>query len=107
MTVCKEQLSVRRNHYADACLVRLTQVVPTGCDVTILAHRDFFDHKLFAFLDKLGFGSVTRFRGNIHVIDVAWQSRPAADWVAKVGRASKCVRLGSPPPSAIDLIFGR
>ena len=89
LTVWKEELSERRNDYEDACLVRLSQVVPPGCAVTILADRGFGDRKLFAFLDKLGFGYVIRFRGNIHVTDAAGETRPAAEWVGKAGRARK------------------
>ena len=89
LTVWKDELLERRNDWEDACLVRLSQVVPPGCTVTILADRGFGDHKLFAFLDKLGFGYVIRFRGNIHVTDATGETRPAADWVGKSGRARK------------------
>jgi hypothetical protein len=47
------------------------------------------DHKLFEFLDEIGFGYVIRFRGNIHVTDTAGQTQKAADWVGKSGRARK------------------
>ena len=63
--------------------------MPPGCAVTILADRGFGDHKLFKFLDDLGFGYVIRFRGNIHVTDAGGETRPAADWVGKSGRARK------------------
>src|SRR3712207_7250275 len=43
--------------------------------------RSFGDHKLFAFLDELGFAYVIRFRGNIHVTAADGEKRPAADWV--------------------------
>jgi len=89
LTVWKEELTERRNDYEDACLVRLSQVLPPGCRVTILADRGFGDHKLFAFLAELGFDYVIRFRGNIHVTDAAGETRPAADWVGKAGRARK------------------
>jgi len=57
--------------------------------VTILADRGFGDHKLFKFLDDLGFGYVIRFRGNIHVTDATGETRAAAQWVGKFGRARK------------------
>ena len=60
LTVWKEELSARCNDYEDACLVRLSQVVLPGSVVTILADRGFGGHKLFAFLDKPGFGYVIR-----------------------------------------------
>jgi hypothetical protein len=89
LTVWKDELAHRRNDYEDACLVRLSQVVPPGVAVTILADRGFGDRKLFAFLDELGFGYVIRLRGNIHVTDAAGETRPVAEWVGKAGRARK------------------
>src|SRR5712691_4296323 len=56
LSVWKDELSERRNDYEDAGLVRLSQVLPPGIAVTILADRGFGDHKLFAFLKNLGFG---------------------------------------------------
>src|SRR6185436_9124276 len=89
LTVWKEEIAARRNDYEDACLRRLAELVPSGCRVTVLADRGFGDQKLFAFLDKLGFGYVIRFRGNIHVTDADGQSKLAAEWVGKGGRARK------------------
>jgi hypothetical protein len=89
LTVWKEELAEQRNDFEDACLARLKELVPSDCAVTILADRGFGDRKLFAFLDELGFGYVIRFRGNIHVTDAAGETRPAADWVGKAGRARK------------------
>jgi hypothetical protein len=57
--------------------------------VTILADRGFGDQKLFAFLDELGFGYVIRFRGNIRVTDGNGETRAAAEWVGRGGRARK------------------
>jgi hypothetical protein len=81
VTVWKEELTKQRNDFEDACLARLKELVPAGCAVTILADRGFGDHKLFAYLDGLGFGYVIRFRGNIHVTDAGGETRQAADWV--------------------------
>jgi hypothetical protein len=89
LTVWKEELKNQRNDYEDACLRRLSELVPPGCRVTILADRGFGDQKLFAFLGELGFDYVIRFCGNIHVSDTNGQTRPAADWVGKNGRARK------------------
>ena len=89
LTVWKEELTKRRNDYEDACLRRLSELVPAGCQVTILADRGFGDQKLFAFLGKLGFDYVIRFRGNIHVTNADGQTKPAIDWVGKAGRARK------------------
>src|ERR1700709_102905 len=89
LTVWKEEIATRRNDYEDACLRRLAETLPPGCRVTILADRGFGDQKLFAFLGELGFGYVIRFRGNIRVADADGETRPAADWVGKGGRARK------------------
>ena len=57
--------------------------------MTILADRGFGDQKLFAFLGELGFGYVIRFRGNIRVAAEDGETKPAAEWVGKGGRARK------------------
>ena len=87
LSVWKDELKKQRNDFEDACLRRLADLVPSGCHVTILADRGFGDQKLFPFLDTLGFGYVIRFRGNIHVTAADGQSKPAAEWVGKGGRA--------------------
>src|SRR5277367_5362496 len=89
LTVSKDELKDRRNDWEDLCLSRLAEVLPEGVAVTILADRGFGDTKLFAFLDELGFAYVIRFRGNIHVTAADGETRPAADWVGKGGRARK------------------
>ncbi|MBV8852036.1 MAG: IS4 family transposase [Sinobacteraceae bacterium] len=89
LSVWKDELKSQRNDYEDACLRRLSELVPSGCRVTILADRGFGDQKLFAFLDTLGFGYVIRFRGNIHVTAADGRSKPAAAWVGKGGRARR------------------
>jgi len=89
LTVWKDEIATRRNDYEDACLRRLAETVPPGCRVTILADRGFGDQKLFAFLGELGFGYVIRFRGNIRVADASGETRAAAEWVGKGGRARK------------------
>ena len=89
LSVWKEEIATRRNDYEDACLRRLAETLPPGCRVTVLADRGFGDQKLFAFLETLGFGYVIRFRGNIHVTDMDGETRPAAEWVGKGGRARK------------------
>ena len=78
LSVWKDELKDQRNDFEDACLRRLSELVPTGCRVTILADRGFG-----------GFGYVIRFRGNIHVADADGTTKPAAEWVGKGGRARK------------------
>jgi hypothetical protein len=89
LSMWKEELKGGRNDIEDTCLRRLSEVLPPGCRVTILADRGFGDHKLFAYLTELGFAYVIRFRGNIHVTDATGQTRTAAEWVEKSGRARK------------------
>ena len=91
LSVWKGELTKQRNDFEDACLRRLAELVPAGCRVTMLADRGFGDQKLFAFLAALGFDYVIRFRGNIGVTDAGGQTRPAAEWVGKGGRARKLV----------------
>ena len=87
LTVDKDELKNRRNNFEDACLSRLKETLPEGVAVTILADRGFGDVKLFAFLQSLGFDYAIRFRGNIHVTAADGETRLAADWVGKGGRA--------------------
>ena len=89
LTVFKGELKAKRNDYEDLCLLRLAEALPEGAVVTILADRGFGDTKLFAFLDTLGFAYVIRFRGNIHVTAADGETRAAAGWVGKGGRARK------------------
>ena len=87
LTVDKDELKDRRNDFEDLCLTRLKAILPEGVAVTILADRGFGDVKLFEFLESLGFGYVIRFRGNVHVTAADGETRLAADWVGKKGRA--------------------
>lgn len=89
VTMLKDELTEQRNAIEDACLVRLSEVLPAGTKVTILADRGFGDHKLFAFLTELGFDYVIRFRGNTQVTAADGEKRPAAQWVGTGGRARK------------------
>ena len=89
LSVLKDELKDQRNDFEDLCLARLAKVLPEGVAVTILADRGFGDTKLFDFLDTLGFAYVIRFRGNIHVSATDGETRPAAAWVGKGGRARK------------------
>jgi Transposase DDE domain len=89
LTVLKDELKNSRNDFEDLCLARLAELLPDGVSVTILADRGFGDTKLFGFLDTLGFDYVIRFRGNIHVTTADGETRAAAEWVGKGGRARK------------------
>jgi len=89
LTVDKDELKNQRNDFEDLCLSRLKALLPEGVAVTILADRGFGDVKLFEFLESLGFQYVIRFRGNIQVSAADGETRLAADWVGKAGRARK------------------
>jgi hypothetical protein len=89
LTVDKDELKNQRNDFEDACLNRLKETLPEGVAVTILADRGFGDVKLFQFLEEVGFHYVIRFRGNIHVSAADGETRLAADWIGKGGRARK------------------
>jgi hypothetical protein len=89
LTVDKDELKDQRNAFEDTCLARLKECLPEGVAVTILADRGFGDVKLFAFLERLGFRYVIRFRGNVHVRAADGETRLAVDWVGKAGRARK------------------
>ena len=89
LTVDKDELKGQRNDFEDLCLSRLKALLPEGVAATILADRGFGDVKLFEFLESLGFQYVIRFRGDIHVSAADGETRLAADWVGKGGRARK------------------
>jgi Transposase DDE domain len=111
LTVSKDELKDRRNDWEDLCLTRLAEILPEGVAVTILADRGFGDTKLFAFLVELGFAYVIRFRGNIHVTAADGETRDAADWVGKGGRARKLrdaeVTAGRHKVSAVVCVHAR
>ena len=87
LTVGKGELKDTRNDFEDLCLSRLKACLPDDVAVTILADRGFGDVKLFAYLESLGFDYAIRFRGNIQVTAENGETRLAADWVGKGGRA--------------------
>ena len=89
LTMLKDELAGRRNDIEDVCLARLAELLPAGTKATILADRGFGDRKLFGYLTELGFDYVIRFRGDIRVAAADGESRPAAEWVGKGGRARK------------------
>jgi hypothetical protein len=86
-TVPKADLEGRRNEYEDQVLRRLSEVVPKGVHVTVLADRGFGDQKLYIFLRELGFDFVIRFRGCITVTAENGESMPAQEWLRPDGRA--------------------
>jgi len=88
LTVDKKTLKHHRNEYEYQVLVWLAEALPADVGVLIVADRGFGDQKLYAVLtDELKFDYLIRFRGNIKVTSQAGETRTAADWVGKGGRA--------------------
>jgi hypothetical protein len=88
LTVDTATLKNRRNGYEYQALVRLAEALPDGAQVCIVADRGFGDHKLYRVLtEELKFDFVIRFRGNIMVAAADGETRTAAEWVGKGGRA--------------------
>jgi hypothetical protein len=88
LTVMKDDLATRRNEYEDRVLYRLSEVVPAGVRVTVVADRGFGDTALYAFLATLHFDYVVRFRECIVVEDAQGTVKRAGDWVGPRGRAT-------------------
>lgn len=87
-TVKRSKLKGTQTGHEDALLVRLSEVLPDGVRVTVVADRGIADCKLFDFLEReLGFGYVIRLRGHIYVTSQAGERRRVAKWVGKGGRA--------------------
>jgi hypothetical protein len=88
LTVDKDTLKHHRNEYEYQVLVWLAEALPADVRVLIVADRGFGDQKLYAVLtDELKFDYLIRFRGNIKVTAEDGETRTAADWVGKGGRA--------------------
>lgn len=87
-TVEKADLEGRRNGHEDQLLEQLAECIPEGVRVTVLADRGFGDQKRYEHLRGLGFDYVIRFRESITVTDQLGESKPAAQWLPKSGRAT-------------------
>jgi hypothetical protein len=87
-TVKKSELKGQRALFEDEVLQRLSETLPAGVSVTVLADRGFFDVRwLEALQQDWGFGYVVRMRGHIQVTSAGGETRPAAQWVGAGGRA--------------------
>jgi Transposase DDE domain len=87
-TVDKTQLEGQRNAHEDRLLEQLAECMPAGVRATVLADRGFGDQKRYEHLRGLGFDYVIRFREVITVSDQWGESKPAAQWLPKSGRAT-------------------
>jgi len=87
-TVEATTLKGNQTDYEDALLHRLSEVLPEGVAVTVIADRGFADCKLLKFLsEELGFGYVVRLRSQYYVTNAKGERRKAAKWVGAGGRA--------------------
>ena len=88
LTVDKRTLKDNRNLYEHRVLVRLAELLPAETKVCVVADRGFGDQKLYKVLtEELCIDYVIRFRGNIAVTAVTGETRTAAAWVGRGGRA--------------------
>lgn len=87
-TVKKSALLGSRNGYEDELLEHLRNSMPDGVRTTILADRGFGDQERYRKITDLGMDYVIRFREGILVADEWGKQKPAAEWVAKSGRAT-------------------
>ena len=88
LTVDTATLKDHRNEYEYQALVRLADALPADIKVCVVADRGFGDQKLYRVLtEELKFDYVIRFRGNIKVTAADGESRTAAAWVGRGGRA--------------------
>jgi Transposase DDE domain len=87
-TVKKSTLKGTRNDHEYSLVEVLHEAIDKDVEVTLLADRGFGDHKLYAFLESLGWDFVIRFRGCIAVRSAAGETRAAEEWVPATGRAT-------------------
>ncbi len=86
-TVRKSELKDRQGQYEDEVIERLHELLSEDVRVTLLADRGFGNQERYKHLDVLGWSFIIRFRENILVKSAEGESKAAADWVAKNGRA--------------------
>ena len=87
-TVKKSTLKGTRNDHEYHLVELLHEALDADVEVILLADCGFGDHKLYEFLQSLGWDFVIRFRGCITVQNAAGEARPADEWVPVNGRAT-------------------
>jgi hypothetical protein len=87
-TVKKSTLKGTRNDHEYNLVEVLHEAIDKDVEVTLLADRGFGDHKLYEFLQLLGWDFVIRFRGCIAVENAAGETRAAEAWLPANGRAT-------------------
>jgi hypothetical protein len=87
-TYVKSEMRGKRNHYEDVMLCKFRQFVSQDTNVVILADRGFADTAFFAYITRLGFDYVIRFKGVTTVI-IGCEEKPAKSWLSPSGRARR------------------
>lgn len=86
-SVEKSTLEGKRNSYETEAIDHLGAALPGDVKVTVLADRGFGDQKRYDHLAFIGWDYVIRFREGILVTDTTGCTKPAAEWLAKTGKA--------------------
>lgn len=105
-TVTHSALKDQRHAHEDELLGLLTDVLPKGVRVTIVADRGFSAIKLYRFLKALGFDDIIRFRGVVYVESADGARRKAKDWLGASGRmrvlrGARVTAEGQPVPVVV------
>jgi hypothetical protein len=105
-TVTHSELKGQRNAHEDELLGLLTDVLPKGVRVTVVADRGFSDIKLYRFLKELGFEYIIRFRSVVYVEAADGERRKARDWLGgggrmRVLRGARVTAEGQPVPMVV------
>ncbi len=105
-TVTRSELKDQRNAHEDELLGLLTEVLPAGVRVTVVADRGFSDVKLYRFLKELGFEYIIRFRSVVYVESADGERRKAKDWLGASGRmrvlrGARVTAEGQPVPMVV------
>ena len=98
LTVDKDELKEQRNDFEDLCLSRLKALLPERLRRPFWPLR-FWRRQTVRIPGQPWLSLCNCFRGNIHVRAADGETRLAADWAGKGGRARK-LRAPKSPPAA-------
>ncbi len=105
-TVTHSELKDQRHAHEDELLGLLTDVLPKGVRVTVVADRGCSDIKLYRFLKELGVEDIIRFRRVVYVESADGERRKAKDWLGAGGRlrvlrGARVTAEGQPVPMVV------
>jgi hypothetical protein len=105
-TVTQSERKDQRHAPEDEWLGLLTDVLPKGVRVTVVADRGFSDIKLYRFLKERGFEYIMRFRRVVYVESADGERRQAKDWLGaggrmRVRRGARVTAEGQPVPIVV------